>query len=279
MKTLKYFLLILLFASCKSVKNTIPTSEYKNLSSKQLVRKVTKSQSKFKTYQAKARLKINSDGNRKSYGVSLRIIKNEAIWLSSAAGIVRALLTQDSIYYYNKLDKKYLISDYKTLEDIIGLGLNYNMVENILLSQPINGIRNSTFNAKMSKTGLSYIFNWDLTTDQYKKLKIDNFEGIHKINRYNFKLDLCSFKVFSSGNTATLYEIQYLDFTKIKNQSFTSKISINETFFSQNSTNLEKEGSLINQINIEFKSINLNNKFKLPFKIPNNYTKILINVK
>ena len=99
------------------------------------------------------------------------------------------------------------------------------------------------------------------------------------INRYNFKLDLCSFKVFSSGNTATLYEIQYLDFTKIKNQSFTSKISINETFFSQNSTNLEKEGSLINQINIEFKSINLNNKFKLPFKIPNNYTKILINVK
>ena len=279
MKTLKYFFLLLLFTSCNSVKNTIPSSEYKNLSSKQLVRKVTKSQSKFKTYQAKAKLKINSDGNRKSYGVSLRIIKNEAIWLSSAAGIVRALLTQDSIYYYNKLDKKYLISDYKTLEDIIGLGLNYNMVENILLSQPINGIRNSTFNAKMSKTGLSYIFNWDLTTDQYKKLNIDNFEGIHKINRYNFKLDLCSFKVFSSGNTATLYEIQYLDFTKIKNQSFTSKISINETFFSQNSTNLEKEGSLINQINIEFKSINLNNKFKLPFKIPNNYTKILINVK
>ena len=172
MKTLKYFLLLLLFTSCKSVKNTIPSSEYKNLSSKQLVRKVNKSQSKFKTYQAKAKFKINSNGARKSYGVSLRIKKNEAIWLSSAAGIVRALLTQDSIYYYNKLDKKYLISDYKALEDLIGLNLNYNMVENILLSQPINGISNSTFNNKMSKTGLSYIFNWDLTTDQYKKLKI-----------------------------------------------------------------------------------------------------------
>jgi|TARA_B100000787_G_scaffold41189_1_gene29243 hypothetical protein len=279
MKTLKYFLLLLLFTSCKSVKNTIPSSEYKNLSSKQLVRKVNKSQSKFKTYQAKAKFKINSNGARKSYGVSLRIKKNEAIWLSSAAGIVRALLTQDSIYYYNKLDKKYLISDYKALEDLIGLNLNYNMVENILLSQPINGISNSTFNNKMSKTGLSYIFNWDLTTDQYKKLKIDNFEGIYKINRDNFKLDLCSFKVFNSDNIVTLYEIQYLDFTKIKNQSFTSKISINETFFSKNITNLEKKGSLINQINVEFKSINLNNKFKLPFKIPKNYTKILIDVK
>ena len=106
MKAVKYLFLILLFASCKSVKTTIPTSEYKNLSSKQLVRKVSKSQSKFKTYQAKANLKLTVIGNRKSYGVSIRIIKNEAIWLSSAAGIVRALLTQDSIYYYNKLRQK-----------------------------------------------------------------------------------------------------------------------------------------------------------------------------
>jgi hypothetical protein len=38
------------------------------------------------------------------------------------------------------------------------------------------------------------------------------------------------------------------------------------------------EGVLMDQINLEFKSIKLNNKFKLPFKIPGDYKKILIDV-
>ena len=47
----------------------------------------------------------------------------------------------------------------------------------------------------MSAQSLSYIFNWSLTNDEYKKLNIENFEGIYKVNINNFKLDLCSFKV------------------------------------------------------------------------------------
>ena len=109
MKAVKYLFLILLFTSCKSTKNTIATDEFKNLNPKQLVRKISNSNSKFKTYQSKAKLRLNNLGKKESYGVNIRIIKNEAIWLSSAAGIVRALLTKDSIYYYNKLEKVFNI--------------------------------------------------------------------------------------------------------------------------------------------------------------------------
>ena len=262
MNFVKYFFLILIVASCKPYNSSDFKVEFEKLNSKQLVRKVIRAKSNFKTYQAKAKLRLNNNGKNKSYGLNVRIQKNEAIWLSSTAGIVRALLTKDSIYYYNKLEKNYLVSDYKNIENIIGLRLTYNMLQNLLLSEPIIDIKNSSFNNKMSAQNLSYIFNWSLTNDEYKKLNIENFEGIYKVNVNNFKLDLCSFKVSEIDNSFSLYEIRYLDFIKLKNQIFTSKIKI--------------DINSINQINIDLKSINLNKKFKLPFKIPKNYKKILI---
>jgi|TARA_B110000261_G_scaffold34631_1_gene40121 hypothetical protein len=265
MNLLKYFFLILIVASCKPLQNTNSVVEFEKFNSKQLVRKVTKAKSKFKTYQAKVKLRLNNNGKNKSYGLNVRIQKNEAIWLSSTAGIVRALLTKDSIYYYNKLEKNYLVSDYKNIENIIGLSLTYNMLQNLLLSEPITDIKNSLFNNEMSAQNLSYIFNWSLTDEVYKKLNFENFEGIYKVNANNFKLDLCSFKVSNIDNSFSIYEIRYSDFIKLKNQNFTSKIriDINE----------------INQINIDLKSINLNKKFKLPFRVPKNYKKILIDAK
>ncbi|MDC1534967.1 DUF4292 domain-containing protein [Flavobacteriaceae bacterium] len=291
MKAVKYLFLILLFTSCKSTKNTIATDEFKNLNPKQLVRKISNSNSKFKTYQSKAKLRLNNLGKKKSYGVNIRIIKNEAIWLSSAAGIVRALLTKDSIYYYNKLEKKYLISDYKNVENIVGLNLTYKMIENLLLSEPITKIKRSDYNNEMSNSKGTYVFNWQLTNIDYKNkelfTKVNNqiansfeFEGHYKINPYNYKLDICSFKVIDLNDSFLIYEIIYQDFIKVENQYFSSKIRIDESKFSQSLDNSNiKEGTLMNQINIELKSINLNKNFKLPFKIPENYKKIIIDVK
>jgi hypothetical protein len=69
--------------------------------------------------------------------------------------------------------------------------------------------------------------------------------------------------------------------------TFPSKIKLDKTNFEvqnreqENSVTLNLdnyEGVLMDQINLEFKSIKLNNKFKLPFKIPGDYKKILIDV-
>ena len=69
---------------------------------------------------------------------------------------------------------------------------------------------------------------------------------------------------------------------------FPSKIDLYKTNFEKQNNiqentvfvNLDNyEGILMDQINLEFKSIKLNNKFKLPFKIPSNYNKIAIDVR
>ena len=285
MKTVKYIFLILLLTSCKAIKNSTSTSELKNLTPKQLVRKVSNSNSKFKTFQSKAKLKLNNSGKKKTYGVNIRIIKNEAVWLSSTAGIVRALLTKDSIYYYNKLEKNYFISDYKNIENILGLNLTYDMVENLLLSEPIIKIKRSDYNKEMSNKNKSYVFNWDFnaitglqSNEGSVNLPID-FQGFYKINPYNFKLDLCSFKVKNSSDRVSTYQIVYDNFIKVKNQYFSSTIRIEDSNFASNiNDSTIIKGTLMNQVNVDLKSIKLNNKFKLPFKIPSNYKKILIDV-
>ena len=285
MKAVRYLFLILLFTSCKSIKNSTSTSELKNLTPKQLVRKVSNSNSKFKTFQSKAKLKLNNSGKKKSYGVNIRIKKNKAVWLSSAAGIVRALLTKDSIYYYNKLEKNYFISDYKNIENILGLNLTYDMVENLLLSEPIIKIKRSDYNKEMSNKNKSYVFNWDFnaitglqSNEGSVNLPLD-FQGFYKINPYNFKLDLCSFKVKNSSDRFSTYQIVYDNFIKVKNQYFSSTIRIEDSNFASNiNDSTIIKATLTNQVNVDLKSIKLNNKFKLPFKIPSNYKKILIDV-
>ena len=85
----------------------------------------------------------------------------------------------------------------------------------------------------------------------------------------------------------SLYDLSYFDFLYIYNMTFPSKIKLYKTNFEVQNSEQENlvtlkldnyEGVLMDQINLEFKSIKLNNKFKLPFKIPSDYKKILIDV-
>ena len=38
--------------------------------------------------------------------------------------------------YYNKLEKEYLVTDFKSSESLIGFKLTYQMLENLLFAQP-----------------------------------------------------------------------------------------------------------------------------------------------
>ena len=288
MRFLKYFLVLIIISSCKPIKDINSTTINLNedrLSPKQVIRKVSKSKSKFKSFQSKIKIKLNDKASSKSYSANIRIIKDEAIWLSSTAGIVRVLITKDSLFYYNKLQKNYLKSTFNKIDEIIGVNLSYETIESLLLSEPVNKINKSDFNS-FNNTDDSYIFDWSIISSS-SQINKNLFEGAYFINSKNFKINQYSFKIKVNRDNFDLYELSYFDFNEISNQVFPLKINIYKTNF-ERLTNLQEnnvqlnldnyEGILSNEINIEFKSIKLNNKFKLPFKIPSNYKKIQINV-
>ena len=146
MRFLKYFLILIIISSCKPIKDINSSNINLNedrLSPKQVIRKVSKSKSKFKSFQSKIKIKLNNKGRTKSYSANIRIIKDKAIWLSSAAGIVRVLITKDSLFYYNKLQKNYLKSSFSNIDEILGVNLSYETIESLLLSEPVNKINKS----------------------------------------------------------------------------------------------------------------------------------------
>ena len=289
MRFLKYFLVLIIISSCKPTKDiTRETrdSDNKRLNPKQVIRKVSKSKSKFKSFQSKIKIKLNNKGRTKSYSANIRIIKDKAIWLSSAAGIVRVLITKDSLFYYNKLQKNYLKSSFSNIDEILGVKLSYETIESLLLSEPVDKINKSDFNDFYNSKDDPYIFNWTIisTSSQINK---NIFEGSYFINSNNFKINQYSFKIKEGRNNFNLYELSYFDFIDIDNMTFPSKIKLYKTNFEVQNSEQENlvtlkldnyEGVLMDQINLEFKSIKLNNKFKLPFKIPSDYKKILIDV-
>ena len=288
MKFLKYFLVLIIISSCKPSKDITSSTnlDTERLNAKQVIRKVSKSKSKFKSFQSKLKIKLNNKGKSKSYSANIRIIKDKAIWLSSTAGIVRVLITKDSLFYYNKLQKNYLKSSFSNIDELLGLKLSYETIESLLISEPVEKINKSDFNDSFNSKGDPYIFNWSIISNS-PQINKNVFEGSYFINSNNFKINQYSFKIKQDRNSFNLYELSYFDFTDVNNMTFPSKIKLYKTNFEvqdreqENSVTLNLdnyEGVLIDQINLEFKSIKLNNKFKLPFKIPADYKKILINV-
>ena len=289
MRFLKYLLVIITISSCKptkSVTNSSTNLDTERLNSKQVIRKVSKSKSKFKSFQSKLKIKLNNKGRSKSYSANIRIIKDKAVWLSSTAGIVRVLITKDSLFYYNKLEKNYLKSSFSNIDKILGVKLSYEAIESLLLSEPVDKINKSDFNDSYNSIEDPYIFNWTIISTSLQINK-NVFEGSYFINSNNFKINQYSFKIKDGRNNFSLYELLYFDFIDIDNMTFPLKINLYKTNFEVQNTEQENsatlnldnyEGVLIDQINLEFKSIKLNNKFKLPFKIPSDYKKILINV-
>ena len=288
MRFLKYFLVLIIISSFKPTKDITRSTnlDTERLNAKQVIRKVSKSKSKFRSFQSKLKIKLNNKGKSKSYSANIRIIKDKAIWLSSTAGIVRVLITKDSLFYYNKLQKNYLKSSFSNIDEILGLKLSYETIESLLISEPVEKINKSDFNDSFNSKGDPYIFNWSIISNS-SQINKNVFEGSYFINSNNFKINQYSFKIKQGRNNFNLYELSYFDFTDVDNMTFPSKIKLYKTNFEvqdieqENSVTLNLdnyEAVLIDQINLEFKSIKLNNKFKLPFKIPGDYKKILIDV-
>ena len=232
MRFLKYFLIIIIISSCKPIKDINSSNINLNedrLSPKQVIRKVSKSKSKFKSFQSKIKIKLNDKGSSKSYSANIRIIKDKAIWLSSTAGIVRVLITKDSLFYYNKLQKNYLKSSFNKIDEIIGVNLSYETIESLLLSEPVNKINKSDFNY-FNNADDSYIFDWSIITTSSQRNK-NMFEGVYFINSKNFKINQYSFKIKVNSGSFDLYELSYFDFKEISNQVFPLKINVYKTNF------------------------------------------------
>lgn len=253
---IKFALIILLVTfmySCKSAKSVIASGEASDkLSAKQVIKQHQKQDADFKTMQARVRIDLIQGEEEQGATFNLRIEKDKVIWLSAPIGYARMMITPNQVRFYNKGDNTYFDGDYKLLSDFVGVDLDFLKVQNILLGQALYNLKSKSYSVSIHQN------SYALQPENQDAL----LELFYLINPSHFKMDSLQ---LAQQLKRRILQVDYKSYQEVKKQVLPKLINI-----------IAVEDKEQVTINMDFKSITLNESLRFPFKIPSGYKEIII---
>ncbi len=247
-----YLVLVVLICSCKSTKIVGDRVVDKDLSAKAVIRNHYNIQSNFKTLSGKARIAYTDGESTQEFTVSLRIQKDEAIWMSAPMGVVKAYITPNRVTFYNKLNNEYFDGDFSYFSKFLGTELNFAQIQNVLLGQSI-------FNLKDEK----YSANFDGNNYVLKPLQsMVLFKTMFQIDPKNYMM---ASQLLSQPDKKRVLDIEYKEYQSVSHWILPDKIKITAV-----------DGDSRNTINIEYRSMQYNRPLDFPYTIPRGFKKIVL---
>ncbi len=233
---------------CKSLTpvattNAIDTS----LRSRALQNHIEDNALQYQSLQWRGQALIEREGKRQKISVTLRLKKDEGIWVSGSVIIPLALafITPKQLQFYEKINRQYAQIDYGQVKNLIGAQINYRMVEHIITASPVD--KRALKRAKITFTQNTYVLS-------SKKRRVS------LIWKYDAAFRLISQQI---STAKTSVRIDYNDYKLIDNQWIPEQLS---------ATLLGADKSTM--LKLQSKQTQLNRKFKMPFEIPKGYAKI-----
>jgi len=252
--SLKISLLLLLLAfSCKTAKTVSSDGEItSDLSARQLIKNNTKNIANFTTLTARVKADYSRKDESKGTTINLRMEKDKTIWMSAPFSMAKVLITPKKVSFYNKLDNTYFDGDFELLSDFVGTDLDFDKVQNILLGEALYDLKKEEFVASTFEN--SYLLQ--------PKNQRDLFEIFYLLNPSHFKMDS---QQFTQSIEKRHLQIDYKKYQEVEKQTLPQNIKI---------IALESYDETI--IDLEYRSVALNEKIRFPFRIPSGYKKIEI---
>ena len=244
--------LILFFVGCNSTKVATSAGEVAQLSTKNIIKNHYRNELNFKTIRGKMKVKFDNGKMQESFTLSLRMKKDEAIWLSATLSLVKVYITPTKVSFYNKLDNTYFDGDFTLLSDFLGTELDFQKVQNLLIGNALYDLKKERFESTIEDK------TYDLTPER-------DFELFKRL----FTLDAFHFKVkeqrLEQSAESRLLTIAYPEYQKITGQEFPKNLQIKAEEINRETT-----------IQVEYKKVTFNEKVRFPFKIPSGYKEIKI---
>lgn len=238
---------------CKTAKTVSSEGELNsNLSAKQLIRYNSKSVANFKTLTAKVRADYSRKDESKGATISLRMEKDKTIWISAPFSMAKVLITPEKVSFYNKLDNTYFDGNFELLSSFVGTELDFNKVQNILLGDALYNLNKDDYIASTHED--SYLLQ--------PKNQREVFEIFYLLNPAHFKMDS---QQFAQPLENRILQIDYKNYQEVDKQKLPQSIKI---------IALESYDETI--IDLEYKSVALNENIRFPFRIPSGYKEIEI---
>lgn len=239
------------FYNCKSAKTVSDSGELVyGLSARKIIKAHNKSIANFKTLQSRVKIDYTKDNKTKGYTVTLRIEKGKTIWLNATLGLARAKITPTKVQFYDKINNQFFDGDFRLLSNLLGTEIDYQKLESILLGEAIYELKAKDYSVSTHEK--SYVLA--------PKQQQDLFELFMLFNPTHFKIN--SLQITQPQDNLFL-EVEYKSYQKVAKETLPLNLKI---------IAVEKNDETI--IDLEYKSVKLNEDLRFPFKIPSGYDEI-----
>lgn len=137
-KRFSYLILLLgLMSSCGVKKASVETTNTVSSISKSALFQQSQKDIEINSLRGRLRMTINDNGKSQTVTSTVRFERDSALLISAPFGVLKAYLDQKRLSYYNKLERSYFDGDYKYLQELIGVELNFTQLQNLLFAKPL----------------------------------------------------------------------------------------------------------------------------------------------
>lgn len=275
MKQLLYISLLVTFFSCTTHRPILKQRTLKVITTKEFYDSITCNYKNYTSFYTKFSAQAEIDGKSNAIKGTIKIQKDSVIWVSITpllgTEVFRISITRDSVQFVNRLEREYYSGGYNYLNQLTGLDINYDFLEDILMNHfffyPISKIDTlSALNEfEISKDPKVYKIH-NLSDKEYKKIQkqkvYPNFVyHSYKVNKYNLHLDNIEFNDFKYRRQLS---VDYDNFFEYGDNFFPSLIKMSIT-----------DGDKDVQLELEYYKTEFDKDNTYPFTISSKYKKII----
>jgi hypothetical protein len=246
-------LMLLALSSCKSKKSLTDMENLEDISTKKIISNHYDNTFNHKTVNANLNAKYSDNKMSTSINIKLRIDMDKTIWMSATKlgfPLAKVKITPNRVRYYEKLKGTYYDGDFALLSEWLGTELDYQKVQNILLGQAVLNLKKEKYDSKIDNR------LYQLSPKNTNEL----FGILFFMNPDNFKLNR---QEITNTEKQQLLSISYANYKDIMGEQFPENINIRAI-----------DRNKLTTINIQYKSVEFNEKLTFPFEIPTGYKEI-----
>jgi len=219
------FLSVIILSSCNLLKKSNTDNNSSNnisLSEKELIKKINSQNISPEWTSLNSKIKVNKEGQEVTINAHIRIKKDSIIWISVKAPlgieIFRTMITSDSVYYMNRMNKNYFIKHISHIREVVKTDVSFIKLQEIIFASPNITVLNSNKENYEILKDIFRVYKMELQEEEDKKVSIrySDYKVFSDIGGLYFPekifIDIKSEEVFTA-------EINY---TKIKFNKTTS---------------------------------------------------------
>ncbi|MGB5190202.1 DUF4292 domain-containing protein [Robiginitalea sp.] len=243
-------ILLLGLGSCGSTRTVAGGNVDERLSIKNVIRNHEASGLKFRTLSGRLGIDYSDGDDSQHVTVSLRMKKDEVIWLSAPLGVIKVLITPGRVSFYNKLNNEYFDGDYSYLSEILGSEVDFVKLQNLLLGKSLMELEGRSYNLRYSAEAYEI----------QPKAAMELYKFLIKIEPQFFRI---ASQEVAQPAMQRVMAVRYTSYQEVQGQFLPGVVEIDA---------IEADAKIT--IGIDYKQVELNKELRFPYKIPKGFNPV-----